>query len=132
MMEIPLVWVVDDDNLFFMITRNNLRKTGIETTTELFSNGLEALHAIQDCIARKKTLPRLIILDLNMPLFDGWSFLDGYEKIDAGIRSQIKIYICTSSIDPNDIAKANEMTDVLGFLEKPLQPELLLKLLLNP
>jgi CheY-like chemotaxis protein len=128
-MEIPLVWIIDDDNLFYMITKNNLRKTGIETTTEFFYDGLDSLNALLERVKNKQTLPVLIILDLNMPLYDGWSFLQGYMNLPIEIRSKMKLHICTSSIDPADISRAESIPDVLGFQEKPLSAELLLSLL---
>jgi CheY-like chemotaxis protein len=128
-MELPLVWIIDDDNLFYMITKNNLRKTGIETTTEFFYDGLDSLNALLERVKNKQTLPVLIILDLNMPLYDGWSFLQGYMNLPPETRSKMKLHICTSSIDPADISRAESIPDVLGFQEKPLSADLLLALL---
>lgn len=128
-MEIPLVWIIDDDNLFYMITKNNLRKTGIETTTEFFYDGLDSINALLERVKNKQTLPALIILDLNMPLYDGWSFLQGYMNLPTETRSKMKLHICTSSIDPADITRAESIPDVLGFQEKPLSADLLQALL---
>jgi CheY-like chemotaxis protein len=88
-MELPLVWIIDDDNLFYMITKNNLRKTGIETTTEFFYDGLDSLNALLERVKNNHTLPALIILDLNMPLYDGWSFLQGYMNLTPETRSKM-------------------------------------------
>lgn len=130
-MESPLVWIIDDDNLFYMITKNNLRKTGIEASTEFFYDGLDSLNSLIERVKNKQPLPALIILDLNMPMYDGWSFLQGYMTLPLETRSKMKLHICTSSIDPADISRAEEIPDVLGFQEKPLSPELLKKLLLG-
>jgi CheY-like chemotaxis protein len=128
-MELPLVWIIDDDNLFYMITKNNLRKTGIETTTEFFCDGLDSLNALLERVKNNQTLPTLIILDLNMPLYDGWSFVQGYMNLPPETRSKMKLHICSSSIDPADITKAESIPDVLGFQEKPLSVDLLSSLL---
>ena len=128
-MELPLVWIIDDDNLFYMITKNNLRKTGIETTNEFFCDGLDSLNALLERVKNNQTLPTLIILDLNMPLYDGWSFVQGYMNLPPETRSKMKLHICSSSIDPADITKAESIPDVLGFQEKPLSVDLLSSLL---
>ncbi len=128
-MEIPLVWIIDDDNLFYMITKNNLRKTGIETTTEFFYDGLDSLNALLEKVKNNQTLPSLIILDLNMPLYDGWSFVQGFMNLPVETRSKMKLHICTSSIDPADITRAESIPDVLGFQEKPLSVDILKALL---
>jgi CheY-like chemotaxis protein len=120
---LPLIWIVDDDELFIMITRNNIRKALFEVHVETFQDGLESIDCLKERIASGGELPNIILLDLNMPVSDGWFFLSKYSKLDESIRSQISVFICTSSIDPKDMHRAQELKDVKGFREKPLSTE---------
>ncbi|MEO6329103.1 MAG: response regulator [Ginsengibacter sp.] len=61
-----------------------------------------------------------LLLDINMPGWSGWDFLDHFEKLDDKIMRQIKIYLLSSSIDANDKHRAKENKNVVGYIEKPL------------
>lgn len=119
-MEESCVWVVDDDELFQMITRKNLQKAGIPIKPESYYNGKEAFDTLQERLQSGGRGPCVIILDLNMPLYDGWSFLEAYANLDTMVRNRISVYICSSSIDPADYDRAAANADVKEFLEKPL------------
>lgn len=129
MSHIPLIWIIDDDELFIMITRNNIRKVTTQLETEVFHDGLESMNCLVERINTGGNIPDVILLDLNMPVADGWSFLSSYTQLDYSIRKKIKLFICTSSIDPKDIHRANEFEDVQGFKEKPLATDSLLDIL---
>jgi CheY-like chemotaxis protein len=118
-----LFWIIDDDDLFIMITRNNIRKAISIVETEVFHDGQKSMDCLQDRIANGGVLPDIILLDLNMPIADGWVFLSNYIQIDSNIRSNIRLYVCTSSIDPKDVHRAQSFRDVKDFKEKPLSTE---------
>ena len=61
----------------------------------------------------------LIVLDINMPVMNGWEFLDKLNTI--AIKPLVKVIIVTSSIDSSDKDKAKEYDQVFEFMEKPLQ-----------
>lgn len=125
------VWLVDDDELYQLITRKNLQKTGFPVVPSSFYNGKEAFDALHEIIQSKGKPPCVIILDLNMPMYDGWDFLEWYANIDLAIRESISLYICSSSIDPNDHNRARENGNVKAFVEKPMTTEMLTEILLK-
>lgn len=125
------VWLIDDDELYQLITRKNLQKTGFPVVPASFYNGKEAFDALQDIIRSNGKTPCVIILDLNMPMYDGWDFLEWYANVDAAIRQGISLYICSSSIDPNDHNRARENGNVKAFVEKPMTTEMLTEILLK-
>lgn len=122
------IWIIDDDELFIMITRNNIRKSGIPVITEDFKNGKDSLNVLKERVLSGENIPNIILLDLNMPLLDGWEFLDELKHMPDESRRRIKIYICTSSIDPKDLKRAETISDVTSFLEKPVNTEVVLKI----
>jgi CheY-like chemotaxis protein len=125
----PLIWIIDDDDLFIMITRNNIRKASSHLETEVFHDGQESMDCLKERISTGGHLPDIILLDLNMPIADGWAFLTNYAQLDDGVRIKIQVYVCTSSIDPKDVHRANAFEDVKDFKEKPLSTEVILDIL---
>jgi CheY-like chemotaxis protein len=73
--------------------------------------------------------PDLIFLDINMPAMNGWEFLDKYKEFDKEHRAEVTIIMLTTSLNPDDTAKAIEMPAVSGFEIKPLTSELLNKVI---
>ncbi len=131
MSHIPLIWIIDDDDLFIMITRNNIRKTSSQLEVEVFHDGQESMDCLIERVSTGANLPDIILLDLNMPIADGWAFLTNYAQLDAEVRNKIQVYVCTSSIDPKDVHRAKEFEDVKDFKEKPLSTEVILEILGN-
>jgi CheY-like chemotaxis protein len=111
------IFVVEDDMITSMLIKRVLLKHPIINNINTFSNGKEAFYFFNQL--RKDEYPDLIFLDLNMPVMDGWEFLDcslKYMKIN-----DIPIVILSSSIDPNDRKKAIEYNNIIRFLSKPLR-----------
>ena len=75
------------------------------------------------------TNPTVLLLDINMPMWSGWDFLDNFEKLDDKIKKQTKIYILSSSIDVNDKHRASENKNVMDYIEKPLSEKAVLSML---
>jgi CheY-like chemotaxis protein len=113
-----LIFLVDDDPINNLINRRLLGKAGIGNNIEEFQSAQEALEKIKS-IDTDKTL--LLFLDINMPVLNGWEFLDCYISIFPERKDTI--IILSSSIDYQDRQKAMEYPIVSGFLEKPLSLE---------
>jgi CheY-like chemotaxis protein len=80
--------------------------------------------------ANAQMLPDIILLDINMPVMDGWDFLDAYSPLHSQVAKKIRIYILSSSISESDMDKANRNPLVSRFVSKPI-PESLLEEFLN-
>ena len=65
-------------------------------------------------------LPDVIFLDINMPVLDGWQFLDQFSSM--GLLREFRLYVVSSSIDPADKYKASSYPVVSGYLTKPIKP----------
>ena len=95
----------------------------------VFHNGKEALNHLNAIISNEAELPDVILLDLNMPVMDGWEFLEEFIKIESD--KPITIYIVSSSIDPGDINKAKSYDNVSNYIVKPITIEALKTVLQN-
>jgi CheY-like chemotaxis protein len=124
------VWIVDDDELFHMLVKRIAVKSGAASVVESFYHGKEASDRLLE-LQQLDQLPDIIFLDINMPLFDGWYFMREFAKMADEIKSNSRVYICSSSIAPDDRQKAESDQHVKAFIEKPLTSETFLKVLRN-
>lgn len=118
-------WIVDDDPIARILIQKKMQRQNLGQNFKMFNNGQEAWDGLLEIETANK--PELILLDLNMPILDGWGFLDlAREKIqDYGI----KVVILSSSISESDHRKAEEYPCVSAFLNKPLRIEKLISIL---
>lgn len=110
--EVNSVFMVDDDPVFINITGLIWKrfKNGISLSSH--THPVEALETLKNANPQ----PDIVLLDLNMPLLNGWQFLEELEKQSI----HIDVYILTSSIDPTDLLKSKNYPNVKGYLTKPL------------
>ena len=118
MMQFDAIFLVDDDPINNLINNRLLAKVGISEEIIEFLEGEDALTKIKD-ESSERTL--LIFLDINMPVLNGWEFLEKY--IENFPDRHDKIVILSSSIDFQDRQKASGFEIVSGFIEKPLTLE---------
>lgn len=112
--------LVDDDDVFRFLTRKVIEETKLVNRIEIFSNGLSAIQFLKANLTSPEGLPEIILLDLTMPVMDGWGFLEEFIKIKPHTGKKITIYIVSSSIDPADIKKARSISVVSDFIIKPV------------
>lgn len=128
MPQINSILVVDDDDNICFLTRILLEDAGFDKRVITAYNGLEALQTLQAMASGGETLPELILLDIKMPVMDGFEFLDQLAKAAELDLGDTRIFISTSSILPKDKERAG-LYPVAGFLTKPLTEETLRDLL---
>ncbi|MBB6001856.1 response regulator [Arcicella rosea] len=127
MKKIDIACIIDDDPIFVFGTKRIMQIANFCNGFLVFHNGKEAYDNLRAIILAGEKLPDLILLDLNMPIWDGWQFLD--EFIQIPIEKPITIYIVTSSIDPEDIKRAKSYEIVSNYLVKPIKMDDLKKLM---
>ncbi|MBX2930360.1 MAG: response regulator [Chitinophagaceae bacterium] len=123
------IFIVDDDPITVEICEFVIRKTKFGNKITHFANGQKCIHFFSTYFEKKNhdeniQIPELIFLDLNMPVMDGWQFLEDYTNKYSNRLPNTKIAILTSSINPQDFMKAQEYNVVIEFIHKPLIAEL--------
>lgn len=127
MKKIDIACIIDDDPIFVYGAQALMQLTNFCNSMMVFNNGDEALRNLKVLLSAGEQLPDVILLDLNMPIMDGWEFLEEFTKIKTD--KEITIFIVTSSIDPNDIEKAKTYSDVSNYIVKPVTAESLEEIL---
>jgi CheY-like chemotaxis protein len=122
---IKRVICVDDDAICLMIEEMVIKQTNIVNEIHLVNNAIDALsllntfHLLDGKLALQES-PTLLFLDLNMPVMDGFAFLDALDAKNSSVSEQLKIVILSSSIDSKDISRSKEYKTVINFISKPL------------
>ncbi len=113
------IWVVDDDPICRFIAEKMMDMAlSIDYELAFFENGQFAIEALMDPAINT---PDLILLDINMPIMDGFEFLESLQTMDKNFDLQIAII--SSSSHNDDKRRAEAYPEVIGFLSKPLSPE---------
>ena len=119
--------VIDDDDINIFIIKKIVEKTGFDIEMVARNNGQQAIDYLNETVAQNKPLPRLVLIDINMPVMNGWEFIEAYETL--GIDQKVDMYILSSSVYENDIEKTKSYKAVKGFISKPLSMERLTELI---
>ena len=117
------VLLVDDDPITIMVCDRIMKMTGFAEQVQTKENGQEAIRYIQSIIEDETTFPEIIFLDINMPVMNGWDFLQEFDALKSKIPALPRIFILSSTVDPEDYKRAEEFGTVAGFISKPLTQE---------
>ena len=121
MKKIDLACIVDDDMIHQILLKKHLDNTGLVDHYLVFNNGKEVYQDLESRIEENRELPRVIFLDLQMPVWDGWQFLEEFGKLN--IEEKIEIFIVTSSIFEKDYKRAQTYNLDKNYLIKPINTE---------
>ena len=111
------VMLIDDDKITIFLQKNVIAKLTCVNKILTYDYADAALEFLKSGI----DIPELILLDLDMPVMDGWDFLAQFKKMRLNLIP--KIFILTSSIRSEDITRAKSIKEVTGFLSKPLNED---------
>lgn len=127
MKKIDIACIIDDDPIFVFGVKKIMELIDFCKSLMVFKDGEEALHNLRAIISANEKLPDVILLDLNMPILDGWQFLDEFIKIPC--EKEVVIYIVSSSVNPEDMLRAQSYELVSDYIIKPVTVEKLQEVL---
>ena len=124
-------WIVDDDMVYRFTTEKYIQMLKLPIEVRSFDDGEEALSCLRENVNKAENLPDIVMLDVNMPIMDGWDFLEEYEEIGKDISKEIRIYMVSSSIDERDQNRSKANPLVTDYIIKPITEEYLKQLVLG-
>ncbi|MEP2058968.1 MAG: response regulator [Maribacter litoralis] len=118
-MKIDTVCIIDDDPICVYGTKILLNHNNFMSADILvYEDGDEALTNLTAQLNKGQQMPDIILLDLNMPIMDGWGFLDEFSKLP--LKNKPQVYIVSSMYGENEMKRAKEYELVRDFITKPL------------
>ena len=115
-----IIWVIDDDTIYQIIVNKIIQRSEMFSAVSSFKNGRIAIDALQETLDKDTALPDIILLDINMPIMDGWEFMEEMALMKSKFNKQITVYIVSSSISIEDKNRSKTYADILGYLSKPV------------
>jgi CheY-like chemotaxis protein len=121
MQKLPCILLVDDDQTTNYLNQLLLSRLGVADKVLVAINGREALTIVENHCqdAQAHDCPLLILLDVNMPVMNGFEFLEAYAALPEIQRKAAVVLMLTTSLHPQDVQRA-QMLHIAGFLNKPL------------
>jgi CheY-like chemotaxis protein len=113
------VLLVDDDQVFNLLNKKTLQTLDIIGEIHTARNGSEALELINEYYLKSRALPEIILLDLNMPIMDGFAFIEAFYRLQLPNLEKTLIIVVTSSDNPRDLNRAKAL-GIQSYLNKPL------------
>jgi CheY-like chemotaxis protein len=128
------VLLIDDDEISLLLCEMVLEQTAFAKQVIKLSDGKQGIDFYErqaQNLDATEAVPELIFLDLNMPIMNGWDFLEEFSAKYQAQFPKTRVAILSSSIDPHDVAKSKEYSFVIDFLNKPLTDADVLRLSKN-
>lgn len=119
------VFIIDDDPIHQRIAQIMISKHNLFDEYFSYTDAQKALDFLQENKKNEETLPDVILLDLNMPVLDGWDFLETFETLIKEFKKNIRVFIVSSSVDEKDLLRSKSYVAVKGFISKPLSPDII-------
>jgi CheY-like chemotaxis protein len=116
------ILLVDDDPITNFINKRLLEKMNIADEVKVVLNGVEGIKCLYDNCFKTNFSPDLILLDINMPIMDGFEFLEVFNALHFKNKEEVIIGVLTTSSNSNDMAKIKEL-GIKCFIDKPLTEE---------
>jgi CheY-like chemotaxis protein len=132
MSKIVTVYIIDDDPIFVYSLKKLIALRSFCDNVLSYPNGADALEALKNANDTGLLMPDIILLDINMPIMDGWEFLVEYAKLKPEINTPITLFLLTSSINDQDIKRAKAIEAVNSYITKPVTQAKLVEIFGEP
>lgn len=122
------IFLIDDNDIDIVVNTKLLKLANITSRIRSFTNGADALQYIGDNFEELDKYLNVILLDIQMPVLNGFDVFEKFMMFPDEVRKKCKVFLLSSSIDRNDIQKAEDNEEIIKVLEKPLDVYLLKRL----
>ncbi|MDZ4667626.1 MAG: response regulator [bacterium] len=122
--QLPNIILIDDEKMTLYLTQKILLNYHPDFLISTFTSGRDAMIFLANQVSLNKTV---VLLDINMPLYNGWDFLNDFSEADT----ICSVFMFTSSIDKLDMIKSESYNLVKGFISKPLTPQKIEQIITN-
>ncbi len=112
--------LIDDDEIYLFSVKKVIEVNNLSERVLEFRNGQDAIDFFAQCSDNDQDLPDVIFLDINMPVMNGWEFIEEFKKIRPRLSKDIMLYVVSSSVDKSDLEKARSFANVNDYLTKPI------------
>jgi CheY-like chemotaxis protein len=117
--------LIDDNPIDHYIMRTMLYNNDACKQATYTFDGSMILEFMEENKSMADSLPDVIFLDLTMPDFSGWEFLDKFEKLKGSLKKPVELYVMTSSVRDSDKERSSKYGCVSSFISKPLSKQVL-------
>ncbi len=124
----PHFIIIDDSQLDCFIAEKIIQNTGTFSSVKTYNQALEALEVIKGS-GGKKDAVTIIVLDIQMPLMNGFQFVEAFEQLPEEIRAGYAIFMFSSSINENDKNRMENYPSIRRFYGKPISKDTVAKMI---
>ena len=121
--KLPIIGIIDDDTIYHFIITSIINKNKLAGGILSFFDGEKAIQYFTENKMNNEKIPDVLFLDVNMPIMDGWMFIEEYARIKTDITKKILVFMLSSSANPIDIERAGKISEISNYIIKPINLE---------
>ncbi|MBK0383310.1 response regulator [Pedobacter sp. SD-b] len=118
--KVQIAFIIDDDEVYIYAIRRLIKIQNLCDEILVFTDGQQAVDYLSEHKDDISRLPDVIMIDVNMPILDGWGFIDEFQKMNITETKPMKLFMISSSIDSRDVKKAKEIAIIEKYIFKPI------------